>query len=341
MRIAGGYALGHIADKFGFFKTMKIICLINIATSLILFILESSSIFENAILICLAHGLLTFMRWSSLIIPITYIFQHFKQEKAYKYSAIALSAVVFGMLTNNMFSIVYENTDHFSVFLIYVSSGLLGYIIYSYLGNTQKIKIEKARETQISKAAISLAFLLSGICGICLSYQFYFVENCFNTVMIVETAGERLAYSPFWITLFLTLLPIAKKIKDLDLAKILQISLCGILISVGLFYIIPAYSKPILFIHQVIYAVSFGVFLAPALRFIYQLLHGNHSYFRMNFIFGAGVSTFIMISYLMAKTKLLSAPFLGLVLITTLMASCLGIISYFKFSKENAAYKCY
>ncbi len=211
MRIAGGYALGHLADKFGFFKTMKIICLINIATSLILFIFESSSIFENAILICLAHGLLTFMRWSSLIIPVTYIFQHYKQEKAYKYSAIVLSTLVFGILVNNMFSIVYKSTDHFNVFLIYVSSGLLGYIIYSHLGNTQKIKIKNTRETQISKAAISLAFLLSGVCGVCLSYQFYFVENYFNTVMIVETAGRNIVYSPFWITLFLTLFPIAKK----------------------------------------------------------------------------------------------------------------------------------
>ena len=45
MRIAGVHVLGHLADKFGFFKTMKIICLINISTSLILFIFESSSIF--------------------------------------------------------------------------------------------------------------------------------------------------------------------------------------------------------------------------------------------------------------------------------------------------------
>jgi hypothetical protein len=60
----------------------------------------------------------------------------------------------------------------------------------------------------------------------------------------------------------------------------------------------------------------------------------------MNFIFGLGFSSFIMISDLLAKSKLLSAPFLGLVLITALMASCLWIISYFKFSKENAEYKC-
>ena len=41
MRIAGGYALGHLADKFGFFKTMKIICLITVTTSIFLFFLES------------------------------------------------------------------------------------------------------------------------------------------------------------------------------------------------------------------------------------------------------------------------------------------------------------
>ncbi len=82
-----------------------------------------------------------------------------------------------------------------------------------------------------------------------------------------------------------------------------------------------------------------GYFLTPAIRFIYQLLQGADSYFRMNFIFGAGISIFIMISSLLTKSKLLPTPFLGLLLITTLMASCLGIISYFKFSKENDEYK--
>jgi hypothetical protein len=47
-----------------------------------------------------------------------------------------------------------------------------------------------------------------------------------------------------------------------------------------------------------------------------------------------------MASSLIAKTKFLPAPPLGLVLITGLMASCLWMVSYFKFSKENAEYKC-
>ena len=340
MRIAGGYALGHLADKFGFFKTMKIICLITVTTSIFLFFFESSSVFENAIVACVAHGFLTFMRWSSLILPLIYIFLHCEKSKCWKYSAIGLSSVVFGMLIGNMFSIIYASADHLSMFLIYVISGLLGFISYSYLDAVPKVKLKKTQENPISIEKIILAFLLSGVCGVCFSYQFYFVENYFNTVMIIETAGRNIVYSPFWITLFLVLLPIAKKTKDLNFLKILQLSLSGILFSVALFYVIPLYSKAILFIHQVIYAVSFAVFLSPAIRFIYQLLHGNHSYFRMNFIFGLGFSSFIMISDLLAKSKLLSAPFLGLVLITALMASCLWIISYFKFSKENAEYKC-
>ncbi len=260
MRIAGGYALGHLADKFGFFKAMKIICLITVTTSFFLFFFESSSIFENAVLICLVHGFLTFMRWSSLILPLIYILRHCEKSKCCNYSALTLSAFIFAMLANDMFSIVYKNTDHFNVFLIYVTSGLLGFIIYSYLDTVPKIKLKKTQEKPISKEKISLAFLLSGICGVCFSYQFYFVENYFNTVMIVETAGRNIVYSPFWITLFLTLFPIAKRTKDFDFVKVLGISLCGILTSVGVFYIIPVYSKPILFIHQVIYAVSFGVF---------------------------------------------------------------------------------
>jgi hypothetical protein len=280
------------------------------------------------------------MRWSSFIIPLIYIFQDCNKEKTYEYSAIALSSVVFGMLIGNMFSIICASADHFSMFLMYVTSGLLSFIIYSYLNAVTKVKLKKTQENPISKEKIILAFLLSGVCGVCLSYQFYFVENYFNTVMIVETAGRNIVYSPFWITLFLALFPIAKITKGFDFVKVVGISLSGILFSVALFYIIPSYSKAVLFIHQAIYAVSFAVFLAPAIRFIYQLLHGNHSYFRMNFIFGLGVSSFIMISDLLAKSKLLSAPFLGLVLITALMSLCLWMISYFKFSKENAEYKC-
>lgn len=334
MRIAGGYSLGYLANKIGFFKTMKIICLINITSSLLLFIFESSNIFENAIFICLSHGVLKFMSWSSLILPVIYIFQHYEEKEAYKYSAIALSMVVFGMLITNMFSIIYKSIDHFNIFIVYVSSGLLSLIIYGYLDAMSKVKIKKIKENPISKEAICLAFLLAGVCGVCLSYQYYFVENYFNTVMIVKTAGGNIVYSPFWITLFLTLLPAAKMTKDFDFVKIFRMSLAGILISVSLFYIIPVYNKPILFIHQVIYAISFGVFLAPALRSIYQLLQGSHSYFRMNFIFGFGFSTFVMISDLMAQTRILPAPFLGLILIITLMSLCLWIIYHFGFFKK-------
>ncbi len=334
MRIAGGYILGHLADKLGFFKTMKIICLITITTSLLLFIFESSDIFENAILICLAHGLLTFMRWSSLIIPVIYIFQRCEPSKHTQYSAIALSVVVFGLLLNNMFSLVYKSTEHFNVFIVYVSNGLLSLIIYVYLDATLKVKINKIEKSLISKEAMCLAFLLAGLCGVCLSYQFYFVENYFNTVMIVQTAGKNIVYSPFWITLFLTLLPATKMTKDLDFVKTLRISLGGILISVGLFYVIPVYNKPILFIHQIIYAIFFGLFLAPSLKFIYQLLQVNNSYFRMNFIFGFGFSSFVMISGLIAKSRIFPAPFLGLLLITTLMSLCLWIIYHCDFLKK-------
>ena len=131
MRIAGGYALGHLADKFGFFKSMKVICIITVITSLFLFFFESSSVFENAILICLAHVFLTFMRWSSLILPLIYILRHSEKSKCDKYSSIVLSAAIFGMLIDNMFSISYKSMDHFNVFLIYITSGLLSFIIYN------------------------------------------------------------------------------------------------------------------------------------------------------------------------------------------------------------------
>ena len=156
---------------------MKIICLITVITSFLLFFFESSNIFENVLVICLAHGLLTFMRWSSLILPVIYIFQHFKKSECLKYSSIAWSAVVFGLLINNMFSTIYKSTEHLSIFIMCISSGLLNLIIYNYLDAMPKVKTKKTQDNPISKEAMCLAFLLAGLCSTCCSYQFYFVKD--------------------------------------------------------------------------------------------------------------------------------------------------------------------
>ena len=339
-RIAGGYCLGKLADKIGFFKTMEIICLVPVITGCAILFFESPAIFENTILRSIGYWILKFIRWSSLILPLIYIFQHTEKSKHWKYSAIAFSTFVLGMLINNRLFIVYKSADSFNLFLINILCGLLSLIIYFYLNTMPKIKLENIKKNQILKQARSFAFLLAGTVGACLSYQFYFVEQYFSTVMIIETAGQYIAYSPFWITLFLTILPLAKITRTLDLAKILKISLTGIILSAVLLHITPLYNEHILFIHQIMYALSFGLFLGPALRFIYQLLQINHSYFLTNFIFGFGFSFFSMASSLIAKTKFLPAPLLGLVLIIAVMSLCLWMLSYFKFSKENEEYKC-
>ena len=117
-RIAGAYCLGKLADKIGFFKTMEIICLVPVITNCAILFFEPPAIFENTILRSLGYWILKFIRWSSLILPLIYIFQHTEKSKYWKYSAIAFSTFVFGMLINNRLFIVYKSADSFNLFLI-------------------------------------------------------------------------------------------------------------------------------------------------------------------------------------------------------------------------------
>ncbi len=339
MRIIGGYFLGKLADKIGFFKTMKLIGLGFIIASFSLLFFDPLHIFESEILLCLVHGLMSFLRWSCFILPVIYIFQHNQKIKRFSHSAIAWTAVIFAMFVANLCTTIFSNTDQLTWCIIYGLVGLMTNTIYSYVEILPRPNLQKTDVDPISKQAFLLAFLLSGLCAVCISYQYSFIEYYLKNVMIINTAGQQLIYSPFWITLVLTLIPAAHITKKLETTKILQKSLLGILFSVSLFYLIPLFDHTILVIHEIIYAISFGLFLPPALRFIYRLLHGYNFYFPMSFTFSLGFSSFILISNHLAKLNLFPAPLVGASLITLLMLACLLINHTYGLSQKNTELK--
>jgi MFS family permease len=335
MRIIGGYFLGILADKIGFFKTMKLIGSGMVIASFLLAFFDPLHIFESEILLCLVHGLMSFFRCSCFVLPVIYIFQHNQKIKRFNHSAIAWTAVIFAMLFANLCATIFSNTDQLTWCIIYGLFGLITSATYSYVEILPRPKHKQSEENPVSKQAFLLAFLLSGLCAICISYQYSFIERYLENVMIINPAGQQLIYSPFWITLALTLVPAAHITKKLQITKILQKSLIGVLFSIGLLYIIPSFDRTILVMHQIIYAISFGLFLPAALRFIYRLLQGYNSYFPMNYTFSLGFSSFILISSYLAKLNIFPAPLIGASLITVLMLACLLINHTYGMSQKK------
>ncbi len=332
-RIAGGYCLGKMADRHGFIKTMKIICLIYIITSLLLTFFDRSSVYKGEALLCLAHGLHSFLRWSSLILPAIYIFQHYKKSDRPIHSALAWTAAIGGLIMVNLCTSIFINAQQINWCVVYAISGISSIVIYSYMATLPELKIKKTQEKPVSKQAILLAFLLAWICGIGLAYQYFFVENYVRDVMILNIPGQQVIYSPFWMILFLTFLPTAQITKNLKIVEIVKISLGGISLSVSMLYIFPFFNYFVLLAHQVIFAIFFGLFLSPALRFIYRILQGYNSYFHMNFISCLGFACAPVVASYLVGLKFLSMPLRGASLIALLMAACLWIDHRYGLSK--------
>ena len=156
--------------------------------------------------------------------------------------------------------------------------------------------------------------------------------------MMVKTSGKQLIYSPFWITLLLTLIPMIKITKNLEMAKILRVSLIGILSSVSFFYVFPVLNYSILSAHKVVFGIFFGFALPPVLVLIYRLLQGYNSYFYVNFVFCLGTSCFSLLTIYLEGLHLIQPPLLGVPLIALLLLSCLWIGNHYdifhrKFSR--------
>lgn len=337
-RIFGGYYLGKIADRYGFFKTMQIICLIYIFAGLLLTFFNTSNVIKNEIPLFFVHGVISFLRWSSFILPTIYIFQHYKKLDRPNHSALMWTVALLGvMLANLCVSIL--NAQHINWCIVYVINGIVSLVAYSCIGTSSEFKAKKNPEESISRQAIFLAFLLAGTCSVGITYQYYFIECYVKDIMILEVPDKQVIYSPFWITLLFTLLPAAKIAKNLKTVKIIQISLLGLALSVSLFYAFPSSSYFILFAHQIIFAIFFGLFLSSALRFMYRLLQGYNSYFYMNFIFGLGFSCFTLVSSYLAGINFLSIPLQGASLIALLMAASLWVDHHYGLSQKSIKYR--
>lgn len=329
-RILGGYFLGKISDKYGFNKTMQIICLAYFFISILIGFLDKLDFLQGASLLCLVHALHSFLRVSSLIIPTIYIFHHCKNDQEiYKYSAFAWLFAFAGMALINLFVTIFVNMHSLNWCFVYALDSIISFIIYCYIKTFPEVKWTQPQES-ISKYNILLAFLFAGICGSGLLYQFYVIDHYVKDVMIVETAGQQVIYSPFWITLFFMILPAIKIIKSVGIVNTIFISLLGILFSVSLLCIAPLVNYYTFFTHQVIFAIFFSLFLSPTLAFIYQLLQKHNSYFLISFTFNLGFTCFGGITFYTAILNFLPVPFLGASIIILLMLTCLLILFYKK-----------
>lgn len=340
LRTAGVYFLGKAADKIGFIKVMKIICLLNIFASLLL-TFEFLNVFEKGILFCILRGLFSFLRISCFILPIIYIFRHYKELKHYNYSAFMWTSSIAGIMVANLCA----HIPSINWGIIYALNGVFCFMIYSYIGTAElslsispELRIKKAL-TPISKPAFLFTFLLAGILGVGISYQYFYIQHYAMDVMVLKTSGQELLYSPFWITLLLTIIPMAQITKKLEFSKVLSKLLMGILFSVSILYICPSLNEWILFFHKVIFGAFFGLFLSPVLVLIYRLLQGNISYFYVGWVLCLGSACFTLITIYIEKLKLFPSPLLGATLLILLILSCLWINHYFCLSSNNAQEK--
>ncbi len=325
--VLGGYFLGKIADRHGFIKTMKLICLAFFLASILITFFDKVDFLQRTILLCLAHSMHSFLRIGSFLIPAVYIFQHYKTIEIYKYSAFIWTAVFTGLAIINLCVVIFINAQHIDWCIAYLVSSATSFVIYSYLGNLPEPKKENVLKSP-TRQSIFLGFLFAGICGSGLNYQFYVIESYVKDVMILETAGQYVIYSPFWITLFLMLIPTAQVAKNFGIKNTISISFIGMLSSVSLLFIFPLFNYNIFLVHQIIFAVFFSLLLSPSLAFIYQLLQGPNSYFCINFIFQMGFACFAGLTLYISTLSSLPAPFLGASIIALLMSVCLLLIYY-------------
>ncbi len=338
LHIAGGYCLGKLADKVGFPNVMKIICLTYIITSVLLTFLDALNIFESGMLLCLVHGIHSFLRVSSFILPIVYIFQHYGNQSCYKYSALAWIAVLVGMMANNIFINLFTSISYSHWCMAYAVSGVISLAIYYYVGSEQTAEIKKVPKL-ISKPALIMSLLLSGICTMGIVHQCYSLQHYVIGVIMPKTLTQQLIHSPFWVTVLFMLLPAAQITKNFEMVKILKISLSGIIFSISLFYIFSPFqflNDFILFAHQVIFGVFFSLFLPPTLIFTYRILQGRNSYFYMTFLFSLSLPTFSLVITGLEKLDFLPSFLLGAFLIIAMMLVCLWMNQHYRiFSSQN------
>lgn len=334
LRIAGAYFLGKAADKIGFIKVMKIICLLNIFVSLLLTFFDTLHIFEKGILLCLLRSVLAFLRTACFVLPTIYIFRNHTKLEHYKYSAFAWTSVIAGTIAANLCFNIFPYISAANWNIIYALSGFFCFMVYSHVIEVPELEIQGA-VNPISKPTFLLAFLLAGIFGAGISYQYFYIQNYAADVMVIGESSRQLIYSPFCITLLLAIIPMAQMTKNLKFSEILCQLLIGILFSVAILYAFSSLSKLVLLFHQIIFGIFFGLFMSHVFVAIYRLLRGYHSYFYVSWVLCLGTSCFILIIIYLEKWKFVPLPLLGGSLLALLILSCLWLDHHFCLSSSN------
>ena len=182
LRVVGSCCLGIIADKIGFVKTMRLICVISITASMLLVFHDTLNVFEAGMILCSVRGLHSFFRVASFILPITYILRHYEKMIPCEYSSFAWTLGILGIMLADLCVSILPNFQPINWSLVYTTSSTLSLIIYCSIRALPESNTKQAVEP-ISKPAFLLTFLLTGICGVGFSYQgtsnkFSFSVNC-------------------------------------------------------------------------------------------------------------------------------------------------------------------
>lgn len=334
-RIAGAYCLSKIADKYGFISTMKFVSFAYFCISVLICLFSQVPIQQGIIMLCVSHDLYAFFRTSTIVMSAIYLLQHCKDLEAYKYSALAWVAAFLGMAAINLGVVVFKNIQPFGWSIVYVITSAICFIAYWYISTIQKPEQKKEKKSPLSFHAIFLAFLIAGICGTVIIYQYYVVDNYIKNVMILNTS-RNVIFSPFWISLAIMLLPAARIARCIGVVNTILISLIGVIFSAILLYTFPFLNYSALFAYKTIFGISISLFIAPALAFTFQLLKANYSYF-INFIFHLGFVCFGSIIYYAKLIKIAPPPLQATTIITVLMLGCLLVI-YSQKSIRNLLY---
>lgn len=322
-RIAGAYLLSKIADKYGFIFTMKFVSLAYFCIGILICLFSYVPLQKGIVILCVSHDLYAFFRTSTIVMSAIYLFRNCKELELYKYSALAWVAAFLGMSAINLGVVVFSNIQPFGWGIIYVINSAICFITYWYMSAIPEEPKEPKGSSQSFSAAF-LAFLIAGVCGTVIIYQYYVVDNYIKNVIILNTS-RHVIFSPFWISLAAMLLPAARIARCIGATNSIFISLIGVLFSAALLYIFPFFNYSALFAYKVIFGTFISLFIAPALAFTFQLLKENYSYF-INFIFHLGFVSFGSIIYYARFIKIGTPPLQAASIITVLMLGCLLII---------------
>jgi hypothetical protein len=313
-KVSGCYCLGYLADRIGFFKTMKLITLGYLFLAGLAFGIYFFSIKINSLLlITLIRSCRLFLK-SAIVLPLLYLCRFYTPLKHYQISALMLVAIMGGTLTAYYGNSIYSFFQ-WAGFLIIPDLVILGFCIYL----AKQTSIEKI--TRMNSASFSskvMAILIIGVGSIGLSYTPCFTDWYMSNVMIATPS------SLMNFIILLSLFPSAYFAKIMGPVRTMTFSMIGIFVAM-LLLMADSY-----IVHQVVFGIGFSLFLAPSLAYVYSVLKGFQSYAKITLFFGFTHVSFILFATYAASLRMMPPPFIGAALMISMMAACIGIQKKYK-----------